>query len=65
LKKGPVTFDIPLKRGDIADFLGLTLETVSRHITKLRKSGLISVENNRTITVFDFDKLMAACDSSD
>jgi CRP/FNR family transcriptional regulator, anaerobic regulatory protein len=62
---GSVTFDIPLRRADIADFLGLTLETVSRHITKLRKAGIIAIANNRTITVFDPEKLIAACDSSD
>ena len=51
------TFDLPLSRADIADFLGLTIETVSRQMTKLRKDGLIAVENNRHVTVFDVDKL--------
>jgi CRP/FNR family transcriptional regulator len=50
-RKQTVRFDLPLTRSDIADFLGLTIETVSRQITKLRKSGLIEVENNRSITV--------------
>ncbi len=61
---GPIRFEIPLKRGDIADFLGLTIETISRQITKLRKRGIIGVENNRTITVFDIERLKAACESS-
>ena len=52
-----VTFDLPLTRSDIADFLGLTIETVSRQITKLRTEGVISVENNRHVTVFDLDRL--------
>ncbi len=54
---GKVSFDLPLTRADIADFLGLTIETVSRQLTKLRKDGLISVESNRHITVFDMERL--------
>ncbi len=53
-------FDLPLKRADIADFLGLTIETVSRQITKLRKESLITVENNRHITVPDMAVLREA-----
>lgn len=55
--EGEISFDLPLTRADIADFLGLTIETVSRQLTKLRKDGLIAVENNRHVTVFDVDKL--------
>jgi len=60
LKKGPVTFDIPLKRADMADFLGLTIETVSRQLTKLRQARLIEIENNRKVIVPDLEKLQAA-----
>jgi CRP/FNR family transcriptional regulator len=52
-----MTFDLPLTRADIADFLGLTIETVSRQLTKLRKSGVISIENNRHITIPSLDRL--------
>lgn len=55
--EGPVTFDLPLTRADIADFLGLTIETVSRQLTKLRKDGVIKIENNRHITVPDIERL--------
>lgn len=51
------TFDLPLSRADIADFLGLTIETVSRQMTKLRKDGIIQIENNRHITVPNMDAL--------
>ncbi len=50
-------FDLPLSRADIADFLGLTIETVSRQITKLRKDSVIHIENNRHVTVPDMDRL--------
>lgn len=46
-------FDIPLSRADIADFLGLTIETVSRHLTHLRKAGIINIEKRRRVTVRD------------
>lgn len=54
---GSLRFDIPLKRSDIADFLGLTIETVSRQMTKLRQAGVISIENNRTVEVKDLRRL--------
>jgi len=50
-------FDLPLSRADIADFLGLTIETVSRQMTKLKKEGIIRIENNRHITVPDLEAL--------
>jgi CRP/FNR family transcriptional regulator len=52
------SFDLPLSRADIADFLGLTIETVSRQFTKLRKESVIHIENNRHVTVPDMDRLM-------
>lgn len=54
-------FDLPLSRADIADFLGLTIETVSRQMTKLRKDGTIEIVNNRTVTVPDLSRLEACC----
>ncbi|MFZ5673086.1 MAG: Crp/Fnr family transcriptional regulator [Pseudomonadota bacterium] len=54
-----VTFDLPLSRGEIADFLGLTIETVSRQLTKLRTDGAIRIEGTRHVTVDDLDRLTA------
>lgn len=61
---GAVTFDIPLTRSEIADFLGLTIETVSRQITHLRKAGFIHLDNNRTITITDLQRLRSLADGS-
>jgi len=52
--------EIPLKRSDIADFLGLTVETVSRHLTQLRKAGVLTIQKNRLVTINDFKLLEAA-----
>jgi CRP/FNR family transcriptional regulator len=60
-EKTRAEFDLPLSRADIADFLGLTVETVSRQITRLRKDGVISVENNRSFTIPDLKRLEARC----
>ncbi|MCG6856744.1 MAG: Crp/Fnr family transcriptional regulator [Salaquimonas sp.] len=54
---GQAVFDLPLTRADIADFLGLTIETVSRQMTRLRKAGIIGIENNRHVTVPDMERL--------
>jgi CRP/FNR family transcriptional regulator, anaerobic regulatory protein len=59
---GLIQFELPLKRADIADFLGLTIETVSRQITKLRKAGVIELENNRLVVVPDLVALREACE---
>ena len=52
-----VSFDLPLTRSDIADFLGLTIETVSRQMTKLRKDEVILVHNNRHVEVPNLARL--------
>jgi CRP/FNR family transcriptional regulator len=50
---GPVTFDLPLTRGEMANLLGLTIETVSRHLTKLVEAGLIALPSARGVTIRD------------
>ncbi len=57
-----VTFELPLKRADIADFLGLTIETVSRQITKLRKAGVIELVENRRVHVPNINRLAYAAE---
>jgi len=41
--------DLPMSRQDIADYLGLTIETVSRTITQLVQSGTIALETSRRV----------------
>ncbi|WP_336986990.1 Crp/Fnr family transcriptional regulator [Altererythrobacter aquiaggeris] len=46
-------FDIPLSRGDMANMLGLTIETVSRQITGFEKAGAIRRKGGRRIELLD------------
>lgn len=56
--RGPLVFDLPLTREAMADYLGLTLETVSRQISALRKDGVIVLDGKRHVTVPDFNRLL-------
>ena len=58
LAKGMLTVDLPLTREEMADYLGLTLETVSRQISALKKDGVIIVEGNRHVSIPDLDRLL-------
>ncbi|MBM9596379.1 transcriptional regulator FnrL [Roseitranquillus sediminis] len=50
---------IPLTRDDMANYLGLTLETVSRQISALKREGIVRLDGNRRIVIPDFDRLIA------
>lgn len=49
--------DVPMTRADIADYLGLTIETVSRTLTKLKQDELIALPTPNRIEIRDRDKL--------
>ncbi|MFY0610861.1 MAG: helix-turn-helix domain-containing protein [Hyphomicrobiaceae bacterium] len=53
----PDTIVLPMTRTDIADYLGLTIETVSRTMTKLRMTGLIDIEQCVIVTIQDHEAL--------
>lgn len=49
--------DIPMSRADIADYLGLTIETVSRIITRLKQSKIIRLVSSRKIQILNWSAL--------
>ena len=57
--KGALTIDLPLTREAMADYLGLTLETVSRQVSALKADGIIQLEGKRRILVPDYAVLLA------
>jgi CRP/FNR family transcriptional regulator len=48
---------IPMARGDIADYLGLTVETVSRTLARLKREALIALTAPTEIKLLDRDRL--------
>ena len=46
-------FDLPMSRQDIADYLGLTIETVSRTLTSLENASAIALPSARRIVLRD------------
>ena len=55
--KDTAPFEIPLSREAISEYLGLTIETVSRQLTALRKDGIIVLQGARSVSVTDFSAL--------
>ncbi len=52
-------FPLHITREAMADYLGLTIETVSRQISALRRDGLVQLLENRVVHVPDFRRLIA------
>jgi CRP/FNR family transcriptional regulator, anaerobic regulatory protein len=50
---------LPFSRTELADYLGLTLETVSRQFTQLRTSGVFEVLGKKSIRIKDWRRLEA------
>jgi CRP/FNR family transcriptional regulator len=57
--KNPCLLTIPMTRADIGDLLGITIETVSRSLTRLRQQKLIDVIRGSIIQIIDMDGLKA------
>jgi CRP/FNR family transcriptional regulator len=60
----PDHVDLIMNRQDIADYLGLTIETVSRSFAKLKKDGTIDIESAHRVTILDretLEEMASAC----
>ncbi len=56
---GGPTIDLPLSRQQMGDILGLTIETVSRSLTRLKRVGVIALPSLRRIAIRKPDELRA------
>ena len=56
---GMAGMTLPMTRRDIADYLGLTVETVSRALSRLRRAGVVAFGDgyHREITILDRNQL--------
>ena len=63
--QNPSDFELPMTRADIGDFLGLTIETVSRTFTKLKTLGLIELPQSNRVKLVDIDELENLADGED
>jgi CRP/FNR family transcriptional regulator, anaerobic regulatory protein len=52
--------ELPVSRAEIAGYLGLTIETISRQFTQLKVDGIISLPSPRELVVQDLQALKAA-----
>ncbi|MFW5681005.1 MAG: Crp/Fnr family transcriptional regulator [Pseudomonadota bacterium] len=52
-----VQVEVPMSRSDIADYLGLTMETVSRQISNLKRQGLIESAGAHGVSIRDLPAL--------
>ncbi|MCW1384414.1 Crp/Fnr family transcriptional regulator [Novosphingobium sp. KCTC 2891] len=52
-------FSLPFSRQQVADVLGLTIETVSRQFTKLKNDGVIELPSRREVEIIDRGALVS------
>ena len=59
----PETIQLPMSRSDIADYLALSLEAVSRASAELERRKLVKFEDRHTARVLDAKRLGALADA--
>jgi len=55
------TVALPMSRYDIADYLAIAVETVSRALTQLRQRGAIVLDSSRVVRIIDRGALQEGC----
>jgi CRP/FNR family transcriptional regulator, nitrogen fixation regulation protein len=57
----PERIDLPMSRVDIGDYLGMTIETVSRSFSKLKAAGILRLHGIRSVEIVKPEKLRCMC----
>jgi CRP/FNR family nitrogen fixation transcriptional regulator len=60
-----LAFDLPMSRQDIADYLGLTIETVCRMLSELKREKIIAIPNVGQIVLNDIEALQALTEGNE
>ena len=60
--RGTDDINLPMSRKDIADYLGLTIETVSRVLSRLRDKGVLKFHGLRTLEIRKPETLRSMCE---
>jgi CRP/FNR family transcriptional regulator, nitrogen fixation regulation protein len=55
--------DLPMSRNDIADYLGLTIETVCRVLSAFKREGIIAIPNAHAVELKDRNALEMAAEA--
>lgn len=55
---GTLRMDLPLTRDAMSDYLGLTIETVSRQMAALKRDGVLVLDGARHVTIPDLGRLL-------
>jgi len=58
-KLSSTRFRLPMSRSDMSNYLGLTVETISRALSKFQKAGWLTVDN-KEIAITDIVQLRSA-----
>jgi CRP/FNR family transcriptional regulator len=61
IKDKSVHLELPLTRSEMGDFLGLTIETVSRQLSRLKSAGVIGLDGGRGLMIPDIARLEEVC----
>lgn len=56
-KRDSIEMEIPLTREDMANFIGVTRETISRKLSHLQDEGIIDLIGNKKIIILDIESL--------
>jgi CRP/FNR family transcriptional regulator len=62
---GNATITLRMTRGDIADYLGLTIETVSRAFSRLKQAKVIAVKDVYQVAILDLPRLVSLSGDSE
>jgi len=62
---GAISFDMPLSRSEVAEYLALNADTLSRIMSRLVRDNVLARSTRAQITIRDFDALKAHCPLSD